>query len=309
MSEATENTDRDDKENFDIDALRPGHSDQVADNNLPAVDEKGKSRVDGTAEGDKQDDITTFDVEGGDLQLAWENLETARAIWSKDENTYSSELADVHLLLGDVAMENEAFEDALSDFDSALKAGIAAGYNESDRRVAELHFKKSAALHYLGRVKEALEAVHNAISSLEKYKASQDDASSSASVAEVDAILEELRSKVEELEGSMRDITATKAAVVGAMEELVKSSGTSGHDTSPIKDLGTVGRGKKRIRVASEQQEDSVKNVDTNEKGQSTSADDSNKRKRSLEMLMQPSTEQALGAETVIGFGKSNANT
>lgn len=89
-----------------------------------------------------------------DLQLAWENLETAKVIWSREgEERHSQQLAgalqrgaatsystllipllllltsetsppaacpDVHGLLGDVAMESDDFDTALKELDSAL---------------------------------------------------------------------------------------------------------------------------------------------------------------------------------------------
>ena len=55
-----------------------------------------------------------------DLQLAWENLESAKVIWSKDAQPNAAALADVHGLLGDVAMESDDFATALAELDAAL---------------------------------------------------------------------------------------------------------------------------------------------------------------------------------------------
>ena len=52
-------------------------------------------------------------AEGGDLQLAWENLDSAKVIWSKDAQVNAAALADVHGLLADVAMESDDFGTAL----------------------------------------------------------------------------------------------------------------------------------------------------------------------------------------------------
>lgn len=62
-----------------------------------------------------------------DLQLAWENLESAKVIWSRDAQHNAAALADVHGLLGDVAMESDDFGTALAELDAALGhlAGIA----------------------------------------------------------------------------------------------------------------------------------------------------------------------------------------
>lgn len=47
---------------------------------------------------------------GDDLELAWENLDVARLILSKQEGTeFASQLADVHISLGDVSLESGLF--------------------------------------------------------------------------------------------------------------------------------------------------------------------------------------------------------
>lgn len=56
----------------------------------------------------------------GDLQLAWENLDTAKVIWGRDPAAHAQQLADVHGLLGDVAMESDDFETALVELEAAL---------------------------------------------------------------------------------------------------------------------------------------------------------------------------------------------
>ena len=148
------------------------------------------------------------EIEVGDLEVAWENLDCARAIWEKDPQTNANELAAVHVLLGDVAQENEAFEDCLADYQQALLYQKMAGYDGGDRRTAEVYFKRVMALQFLQRPEEALLDVDNAEKILEKRLEmikvdapdAPDDKGNASEVEDVTAILEDLKEKKTELE-------------------------------------------------------------------------------------------------------------
>lgn len=52
-----------------------------------------------------------------DLELAWENLDLARLIYTQQEgNEYAMQLAEVHLALGDVSLESGMYLLALLCF-------------------------------------------------------------------------------------------------------------------------------------------------------------------------------------------------
>ena len=209
----------------------------------------------------------------GDMQLAWENLETARAIWARQSSTENAEmLASVHMLLGDVNMENEAFENALADYDAALEHQTVAGFPSDDRRIAELQFKRVFALQFLDRIEDALVAVNAAVDVLQRRRAAllqEGGVENVKTAADVDAVLEEVKDKVQELETVLEETAATKMALKGAMTQITaamaakntntNTNGASGSGAgasgavpgaSPVKDLGVVGRGTKRINLA-----------------------------------------------------------
>lgn len=172
------------------------------------------------------------------------------------------------MLLGDVNMENEAFETALQDYNAALEHQAIANFPSDDRRTAELHFKKCCALQFMNRNMEALEAVTAAVEILQRRKATLApvEGDVAAEVAEVDAVLEDLKEKMEELEAAAKEEASTKAAVRGVMEQLgaameapandARGAESIGFDkpaslaTTPVKDLGVVGRGTKRLNLA-----------------------------------------------------------
>jgi tetratricopeptide (TPR) repeat protein len=240
----------------------------------------------------------------GDLQLAWESLETARAIWSKDPVGNASELVEVHLLLGDVAMENGAFEAALADYDAAMEASVAAKYGNSDRRVAVIHYQRCLALQFSGLPEEAMTAVKSAIAVLQACKTQLTGSQSANNVnTDVDAVLEELKAKVEELDVSIEELVSTRTAVRGAMQQLVSATAsgdkpaTGDADQSVptyVKDLGVVGRGTKRINLVPTSTAALCNSADAGD------AQPAAKKKRSLEDIMGGS-----GGSSGVGFEKN----
>ena len=225
------------------------------------------------------------------------------------------------MLLGDVATENEAWEDAVADYDAALEHHAAAAAGEADRRVAEVHFKRACVLQFMDKIEEALGAVGAAVATLEGAKAAlagKEDEDSHRQVADVEAVLEELKDKVEELEGAAQEAAATRTAVRGAMEQLgaamaaaaggsggggpsgeVGNLGTASVGASPVKDLGVVGRGTKRINLAPVSAPSGAAPAEEAQEGAAPVP----KKKRSLEDLR----GGAAGDSATVGFGAEPA--
>ncbi|GAB4813158.1 hypothetical protein N2152v2_000204 [Parachlorella kessleri] len=303
-----------------------------------------------------------------DLQLAWENLEAAKAIWAQQPEQHALQLADVHLLLGDIGCENETFEDALADFDQSLHfLHKATQLEDSSRRVAEVQYKRCMALQFLDRHPEALEAVKAAVAGLgarsarlqERLVAEADDEAAKLMAQEIEdiaAIQSELSDKVEELQDVLEQHMTTKNALQSAMATLTKleqqkpgagtagtagghlapsaaaaaaagpveqagfdkpslvagggegipgpaaGSGTAaagpaaGEAAAPVRDLGVVGRGTKRLNLAP---------VQVNANAAAAQEAPVAKKKRSLEDLM--GGDVGKEGETTIGFGAAPA--
>lgn len=159
-------------------------------------------------------------------------------------------------------MENEEFEVALGEFDEALKhLKNVTGILPSDRRWAEVHFKRCYALQYMNRNAEALGAVKDAMEVLELRKSSLNLEKDALEVADVNAVLEDLKEKVEELEVAVKEEQAMKESMKSMLEQMKSAGGggagaegggqaAKGGATTPVKDLGVVGRGTKRINLA-----------------------------------------------------------
>jgi tetratricopeptide (TPR) repeat protein len=323
----------DDKENglverSAVEELDAGDATKEREEEEKAASGEGQPSAGGVGGASGSKDAAGEDAGGaveGDMQLAWENLETARAIWARDASANADALASVCMLLGDVNMENEAFEDALNDYDAALEHLSAAGIGSDDRRVAEIQFKRCCAAQFLDRIEDALGAVNAAVKCLQSRKSvlAADREDKATEIADVDAVLEELKEKVEELEGVAEEAAATKAAMRGAMAQLTaamaakaanEANGASGSGgaltnaangdaarpgASPIKDLGVVGRGTKRINLAPVGDAGDAAAAPTAGAGEPEA-----KKKRSLKDLMGPSNA---GGDTSIGFGAPSA--
>lgn len=246
-----------------------------------------------------------------DLEIAWENLDTARAIWERDPQQYCHDLASVHVLLGDVALENEAFNDSLVDYDHALKYQKLSKYPDDDRRVAEVFFKRVMALQFLERPEDALLDVGNAQVILEKRlkNLSENADKNAGEIDDVTAILDDLNDKKCELEAQSKEKKAMADAVRGALSQFHQQQqsietpqnelkGTSKSNmTSPIKDLGVVGRGTKRINLAPVTIPDATERRD--DASEKDASDASKKPKRTMDDLMGGEGD----GDTNIGFG------
>jgi tetratricopeptide (TPR) repeat protein len=101
---------------------------QEVSNDAEGEDKDSKEGEDEQDEEEREDptpasggqDNADGEIEDDPLQLAWESLEAARAIFEKDEDK-ELRLADTLLLLGDVNLRNEMFDNAVLDYERCLE--------------------------------------------------------------------------------------------------------------------------------------------------------------------------------------------
>ncbi|OIR58316.1 MAG: uncharacterized protein A8A55_0901 [Amphiamblys sp. WSBS2006] len=138
----------------------------------------------------------------GNLEAAWEILEVARSIL---ENTAEREnrtmLADVHSVLGEIQLENEKFECAISDFEKCLELRRRL-FEEDAREVSGALFKLSICFEFAGKTEDAKRHTLEALALMERrmsrLKLSEEEHS------EMQGICEELKEKLKEYtEGSV----------------------------------------------------------------------------------------------------------
>ncbi|KZV91518.1 hypothetical protein EXIGLDRAFT_648236 [Exidia glandulosa HHB12029] len=105
-----------------------------------------------------------------DFAAAWEVLDVARTLYEKstaDDDLVKLKLADTFIALGDISLETEKFDQAISDFEAGLKLKQEL-LPLASRQIAEAHYKLSIALDLTsGRLQGAIEHAQGALSSLE----------------------------------------------------------------------------------------------------------------------------------------------
>ncbi|THH27802.1 hypothetical protein EUX98_g6399 [Antrodiella citrinella] len=105
-----------------------------------------------------------------DFNAAWDVLEAARAQYEKaqeDSDEVKLKLADVYITLGDVSLETEKFEQAITDYSAGLKLKLEL-LPISSRQIAEAHYKLSIVLDLSsGRLSESITHAEQALESVE----------------------------------------------------------------------------------------------------------------------------------------------
>jgi nuclear autoantigenic sperm protein len=247
---------------------------------------KGKAAAAAPADDDSEDAASSDDDSDGDgdadaapesdMQLAWENLEYARLIYSGGVAAasdgaalpapcapeHAAALAQCHVKLGQISLEEEQFEAALAEFEKALSL-FRTLQPPSHRRVAGVLYDAALALQQLERPAEALARFGEAIAACQRRltelrmaapaAGAAADPAADAEAKEIGATIEDMRAREEELRGSAADEARTKEALKQAFAGMAGAASAAPFDapkmgtSAPAADLGVVGRGVTRI--------------------------------------------------------------
>ncbi|KAN0129345.1 hypothetical protein V8E53_012829 [Lactarius tabidus] len=131
------------------------------------------------ADADADDDADGGEGEDGDgdeaepeddFNAAWEVLDLARAIYEKrmdGDDLMRLRAADTFIMLGDISLETEKFEQATTDYSAGLELKTQL-LPLSSRQLAEVHYKLSIALDLTaGRLADAIHHAQRALESIE----------------------------------------------------------------------------------------------------------------------------------------------
>ncbi|CAK9302639.1 unnamed protein product [Gordionus sp. m RMFG-2023] len=144
------------------------------------------------------DNITNY-------QLAWEVLDSSRLIYEKKNDKDSqTKLADTYLKLGELSLELENYEKAISDLINCLE--IQNIYLQPyDRRLAETHYNLSLSYSLLSNYDSAIKSINDAINTiknrinyLNNLPTSSDFSDSKNEVEELEALLKDLHDKLQD---------------------------------------------------------------------------------------------------------------
>jgi len=225
------------------------------------VGEEEEAVVSGKDEVVKEEEEESSD-NADDLQIAWECLDTARVILTKESVQDKQLLAQVYYKLADHSMEIDNFETAQGDYERALDL-----YQELS---SEMTREQASILYSLGLSFMFREDADGALTHFEKtlaaFKGLLEKLSLSESSSEEDVkygkeyndIIGELEERIESIRGAADEDRETaeeiKSLVNETVEELIKSSGLDNdfdspskeNENEPVKDLGTLSSMKRK---------------------------------------------------------------
>jgi len=188
------------------------------------------------------------------MEEAWQVLELARVIYSKDPNA-KLQLAETYLNIGDLHMEGDNMKGALVEYEKCLELRQELLLPD-DRKLADIHFSIGLCHQYEEHIKEGLEHFVLAKKILstnvarlhlleDKHKNSKEeikpqDINFSKELAELQMILFELDGKIEEL--SQSDLLSYKKEVAAPV---ISTEFDKPVSNGPIINLGVFGHAHK----------------------------------------------------------------
>jgi HAT1-interacting factor 1 len=149
-----------------------------------------------------------------DMQLAWEILDLARVIYSDMDASLpetQKKLGEIHYYLGDISLEIENWDQAVSDFEKSIGFKTAV-LEENSRELSEVYYKLALAYEYANKLEEShaqlvksidvlkrkIESLNTSITVEGKGKEPQtsDAAEVEQEIKELETILPDIESKV-----------------------------------------------------------------------------------------------------------------
>ncbi|XP_077291366.1 nuclear autoantigenic sperm protein [Arctopsyche grandis] len=193
------------------------------------------STADGEAEDNEDDEVEN-------LQVAWEVFELARDVFLKRGERGKKELADVYLYLGEVSLESEMYDKAVTDMGKSLDL-FKDLYRPDDRRIAETHYQIGLA-HSLSNgfddaishFKSAAEILETRIKNLQTPSIAADNADikkhlSSDPFYSIDGEIKELTELLPEIKEKVQDMIDYKAEAIRSMRETLGMGSKNGNSS------------------------------------------------------------------------------
>jgi len=218
------------------------------DEEAEAEPEKGDTDSVGSTEEAKtekeDEDKSAQDAEDeedpSNLQLAWEMLELAKALYTKQteatetpteaKTELEKKLCETFLILGEVSLENENYGQAEEDLANCLKMQQSS-LSADSRSIAETHYQLGIAQGFHMKYEEAIDSLNSAISVLETRIANLKKAAE-AQKAESDKEVAELETLIPEIKEKIADTKEMKAENLKKMRESVGFPSSSGEGSS-----------------------------------------------------------------------------
>merc|ERR1711970_1190285 len=224
-------------------------------------DEKTKDEKEA---GDKEEQQAEDEEDPSNLQLAWEMLELAKVIFTKQAEETKEDKADIEkklcetfLALGEVSLENENYPQAVDDLTSCLKKQLEKLPADS-RSIAETHYQLGVAQGFHLHFEEAVKSLNDAITvlttridNLKKKTESKDETRTDDAFYTREKEIEELEKLLPEIREKIQDTNEMKEETLRKMEEeagFSNGAGPSGESAKPVSTIAV----KKRVHSTEE---------------------------------------------------------
>jgi len=198
------------------------------------------------------------DEEPSNLQLAWEMLELAKVVYTKQIETGEGKKSEMEeklcssiLALGEVSIENENYSQAVEDIKLCLKKQE--NLPKDSRIIAETHYQLGVAQGFNAQYDEAVESLNSAIKIIKEKTKNMKEANKSPSddqkieIAELEALVPEIEEKIADTKDMKKEA------------ESKPKEGEAGFDASGKGDVKSVSS----IAVKRKAEDDSAKNKKT----------------------------------------------
>ncbi|CAN0533943.1 unnamed protein product, partial [Ectocarpus sp. 8 AP-2014] len=172
------------------------------------ADKSATEAAEGDNAGDKSEKKEgEEDEEPSNLQLAWEMLELAKVVYTKQIETGEGKMSEMEeklcssiLALGEVSIENENYSQAVDDIKLCLKKQE--NLPKDSRIIAETHYQLGVAQGFNAQYDEAVESLNAAIKIIKEKTKNMKEANKSPSddqkkeIAELEALVPEIEEKI-----------------------------------------------------------------------------------------------------------------
>merc|ERR1712004_223376 len=204
----------------------------VKDNESIGSNEAGTSNAKDNT--DEQAQEKEEEEDPSNLQLAWEMLELAKTIFTKHADSLEtmdpirldleSKLSETYQTLGEVSIENENYPQAIEDLTMCLRRRQDL-LPEDSRCIAETHYQLGVALGFNAQFDEAVNALSDAISVLEKRIGFLKEGKASLEASKAKDAFYTAEKEVKEIEGIIPEIKEKIADTKDMQTETIKKIG------------------------------------------------------------------------------------
>jgi len=211
--------------------------------------EDTESLGDNAKEGeDKKAQEIEDEEEPSNLQLAWEMLELAKVAFTtklkdikkEDKKALEMKICETLLLLGEVSLENETYEQAVQDITECLNKRKELHPADS-RRIAETQYQLGVALGHFEKFDEAIKSLNEAIACLKLRMENLKNKTSSVDETKADDAfytreteITELESLIPEIEEKIQDTKDMQKQGKEQTENGFKNGDSSSSSAKPI---------------------------------------------------------------------------